>query len=379
MFGCVGGVQATSPSAEAPSLRVRVLSWNVWDLPVISDHLDARVARIGPAIARLEPDLVALQELWEADDARRIGDDLRAAGLVHQTAPNEDTGLLIASRWPIEATRFAPFTLGKAPWAPWHVDWVATKGVVQVDVQTPVGPLTFADTHLQGRYRTDLYPDTRLAQALEVAEATAPRREGVVPPLVLAGDLNSPSHELPYEVLEVSCGLRPTSERSALDAVLVRDGTAVRVVEASSRHALEEVVELDDGVAAPLSDHPAVLAELTLASCATCGPVWSPGAAWPAVAARARATVERRIEAARADGRLALVGGIALLLFVLAATRRLWPSRVWSAGAFGVLGCVAAAWLLYLGLLYAPTQEQGMIDAAERIQLLGDVGPRAHR
>ena len=53
---------SSSVRADAP-LRLRLITWNVWGVPAITSHLDARMAAIPKAIAPLEADVVVFQEL----------------------------------------------------------------------------------------------------------------------------------------------------------------------------------------------------------------------------------------------------------------------------------------------------------------------------
>ncbi len=47
-----------SARADAPE-RLRVLTWNAWGLPAVSTNLQARMAALPDAIAKLDPDVVS--------------------------------------------------------------------------------------------------------------------------------------------------------------------------------------------------------------------------------------------------------------------------------------------------------------------------------
>src|SRR4051794_33966250 len=57
--------------AEAP-VKLRVLTWNVWGVPLVSTHLQARMRALPDAIAALEPDVILLQELWQKDHGELV-------------------------------------------------------------------------------------------------------------------------------------------------------------------------------------------------------------------------------------------------------------------------------------------------------------------
>ena len=58
---------APAVHAEAPT-PLRILSWNVWGLPAASTNLEPRMAALPDAIAKLDPDVILLQEVWAESD-----------------------------------------------------------------------------------------------------------------------------------------------------------------------------------------------------------------------------------------------------------------------------------------------------------------------
>ena len=82
---------------------LRVVSLNIWGLPIVSDAREARMRALGPALAALQPQLVALQEVWAEEDAVLLGAALADAGLKYQERRtsahlfgNHNAGLLVA-------------------------------------------------------------------------------------------------------------------------------------------------------------------------------------------------------------------------------------------------------------------------------------------
>jgi hypothetical protein len=133
--------------------------------------MDARLGRIAAEILQRHPDLVLLQELWFADDARRLQDALSSHYLRVADDPHISdswlsrlTGLrrggLLAfvargSAWrPEGPSRFERFRAGP-PW--WRSllaqgDGLAEKGMQSFTLVRPGVRVAIANTHLQARY-----------------------------------------------------------------------------------------------------------------------------------------------------------------------------------------------------------------------------------
>ena len=159
---------------------VRVLTWNVWGR---QGQWRARQRAIDATVARLRPDIVAVQETWQ-DAAGRFPQVERLAGLLgyhaaaaHPTGGPEDQGLGVLSRWPVAARVSVPLPDGGEP--PEYRLGLA------VDIRTPAGRLRVCTTHLN--WRLD-HGHVRQAQLRALLAAVV--EPGV--PLVLCGDLNAP-------------------------------------------------------------------------------------------------------------------------------------------------------------------------------------------
>lgn len=388
LLACALGLACALPAAAAPA-RLRVVSFNVWGLPAgLAEHREARIARIGPALAALRPDVVALQEVWRAADGERLRADLAAAGLNHALHLDDGllgAGLLLISRYPLESTRFTPFEAAGKPHKPFHGDWYARKGVLVARVTTPAGVVLLAGTHLHARYGTDEYLPVQAAQALQVVEAVGDfgRRPPTLagdparPPLILAGDLNARWGTLPLRLVLGGAGLRPVDPGLGIDWILVRDGGALEVRVREAGEALTEAVDLGAGVRAPLSDHPAVVADLELLPARAAAGAPSPE--WPALAVETDTLLAQAEEAsalaARRGRRLA-----ALLLlgaggaFALGRRRRGDGQRR-RLGCLGGLIVMAllhgAVWALYVGAVYEPQLQAGLRAARARLAPTG--------
>ncbi len=166
---------ATTQSAET----VRILTYNIHHGEGMDERID--LERIAALINRLEPDLVALQEVDRVVDRTGGVDQATALGeLTGMTAvfgefmsyQGGDYGMALLSRWPVIET-----TNHRLP------DGVEPRSALAARVRSPTSgrELVFVGVHL---YRTD---EERLAQAKRVADVLA----GEETPVVLAGDFNS--------------------------------------------------------------------------------------------------------------------------------------------------------------------------------------------
>ena len=177
------GACADSSGEPAPVvssvLSLRVACLNVWAVPIASKDLDARFARMLPALRALAPDLVCLQEVFLESTRSRI-----VAGLGPSWSCTAGTagGLLVASRLPIERSAYTAF--------PIHpelslTERLARKGFLEVIVASPAGRLRVVTTHLAAEWSED---GARKQQQDFLLEALGGRVEL---PLLLAGDLNT--------------------------------------------------------------------------------------------------------------------------------------------------------------------------------------------
>ncbi|HEX6764276.1 MAG TPA: GIY-YIG nuclease family protein, partial [Polyangiaceae bacterium] len=271
-FGVLIACLALASTGRAEtSMKLRVLTWNVWGVPVITSHLDERLAAVPDAVLGLEPDVVFFQELWTAKHAESVARRLSGRGFrdVRRFESTEGvTGLVVASKLPLENAVFRPFEIGRTPHSLWHLDWMVSKGLASAVVETPFGPLTLENTHLQAQYRTDRYDAERLAQASEIVLSN---RERSADALLIAGDFNGRGDELPRRALRDLAALEDANP-SGEDSVFVRGSRTLAVRVVSVRKALDEPWKLASG-SEPLSDHAALLVELELSRCADCRPI----------------------------------------------------------------------------------------------------------
>jgi len=364
---------ALTPATQAAApVRLRVLTWNVWGLPVVSPNMEARIAALPDAIAKLDPDVVLLQELWEETTGERVRQGLERHGyrytshLAHTAFGM--TGLFTASKLPLENVGFLPFASGRIGHSFWHLEWIASKGVGRFLVHTPLGPLEVQNTHLQAQYDTDLYAAERLSQ---VGEIVSMHQDWSLP-LVLGGDFNTGSEELPRKALLALDALRDTTPSPRPDTIFVRNGntTMVRVIE--TREVLTTPVRLANGVTTELSDHPAVVVDLELSNCTACAPP-TVGNTTTREAAHSALVTAAAITPWRVTFALSTAASLLLAAVSLFRRTRGLRGRSWRFKAFRqtslALLTTGFVWTAYLGAFYYPARGKALREVARELEV----------
>ncbi len=319
------------------------------------------MAAIGPAIAAHNPDLVAMQEVWMDADAERLQAAFRKAGLKYSRRFDgmwpEHSGLLIASRYPITRGEFLAYAEGSHPHIPWHADWMTSKGIGRVRVQTPAGPVDFANTHLQASYGgLKDYDLIQLSQLMEAADFL--QSDGQVP-LIVAGDLNVRCSSLQYRAFALRLGLSPTNPNCGIDSVSHRFGAQARIDTVQIKEVLTRPRVLKDGTTQRLSDHPGVLVTLQLQEDLTGATALAPRA-WMVLLTEALPRVhQHHRELARNQVQHAVFSFVllqlALLCYLIRVKKvRLRVPRATPLRLATTLALMAGLWFGYLGLSYAP-------------------------
>jgi endonuclease/exonuclease/phosphatase family metal-dependent hydrolase len=263
----------TPPLSSTPSrapvaqsgIVLHALSWNLHGAPS-AGPMDARLGRIAGEILRRHPDLVLLQELWFADDARRLQDALSGQYLPVADDPHVSDSLLSrltgfrrggllafvarASAWrPEGPSRFERFRAGPRWWRSLLAqgDGLAEKGVQSFTLVRPGVRIGIANTHLQARYAASAAEvrhdaEIRARQVAQLLHDVAPERDAAA--TLLFGDFNVHPDEGPYRQLtqdwvDLTRGLQcPTCatrlSRSGrpggwVDYVFARAGSGIRL------------------------------------------------------------------------------------------------------------------------------------------------------
>ncbi len=340
--------------AAGNTSRVRVLSMNTWAVPWISPSRSVRVAAIADGVARHQPDIVALQELWTEDDADVVRAGLARRGYSHEVwyQPSsvgsfQSAGLLIASRWPLSEARFVPFRAGSVPHTPWHLDWMTRKGVAVVIANVAGFRLAVANAHFQSDYRTGDYEPVRVAQAATLLSAVG---QVSADALVLAADFNAGATAMSSRLL-TEAGLIRARASDIDDVALRANATRSRIV--SVRSLKPWNVRVDGGATVPISDHPVIVAELELSPARI--QARRPGALDEPVRFLSNA-----VRTTRFQRWVALAVGCAFGVGLAALGRRRRSKR----RKIGLVACtIGMAWAAYFGLFYA-TQRIASLEAA---------------
>jgi endonuclease/exonuclease/phosphatase family metal-dependent hydrolase len=162
--------------------RVRVLTWNLWWR---FGPWERRRPAIAATLAALDPDVVALQEVWGEPAGTNFAAEL-AEGLGFDSAyaarlelDGVQFGNAVLSRWPITSSTPTPLP------APPEAD--EQRLVLRADVDAPRGPLQVFSTHLNWRFD---HSAVRQQQVRAIADVVAGARPRTYPP-VLCGDFNA--------------------------------------------------------------------------------------------------------------------------------------------------------------------------------------------
>jgi endonuclease/exonuclease/phosphatase family metal-dependent hydrolase len=170
--------------------RVRIATWNIW---ARYGPWEQRFPAIVETLRMLDADILALQEVWDADGRNQAAEIADALGYeAHVFAPNLDfdgvrAGNAVVSRWPISTSevRLLPRTAGE------HADDEGEERIcVFAEVDGPRGPIQMFCAHLSWR---DDHSAIRQAQVVEIGRLVREHRPRTFPP-VLCGDLNAEPH-----------------------------------------------------------------------------------------------------------------------------------------------------------------------------------------
>ncbi len=164
--------------------RLRVLTWNLWWR---FGPWEARRPAITATVARLDADVICLQEVWE-DGAVNFAEELAAGlGFHHVYGARLDMdgvrfGNAVLSRWPIVDSEVLGLPADK--------DVEELRTCVRADIDGPRGPLQAFSTHLNWRFDQS---GTRQEQVRSIAHliATAKPEGGRDFPPILCGDFNA--------------------------------------------------------------------------------------------------------------------------------------------------------------------------------------------
>ena len=203
----------SSAPAEEASPRLKVVTVNVWGI-ISAQARPARMAAIGRELARLNPDVIALQEAFEYRHREILLEALAAGGYEFAEAAYfrkhlYGSGLMLISRYPIEEIMFEPYRVSGT----WHdLERLGGKGIAYARLQTPWGPLDFFLTHVIARMEPifdqdgnflpgDPKQNDRLLQIYQLDRFVRSQRGAWTRSMIAAGDFNVSPEMLEYRFL----------------------------------------------------------------------------------------------------------------------------------------------------------------------------------
>ncbi|KAK8723624.1 hypothetical protein OTU49_011468 [Cherax quadricarinatus] len=205
------------------AVDIKVLTLNVWGIPVISKNREARMEAIGNQLITGpdEYDFVFLQEVWSKADycflASKVSKVLPFSHYYFSGVIG--SGLCIFSRTPITEVHFHKFTLNGFPHKIQHGDWWGGKGVALCKSLRHGIPFILANTHLHAEYnkKNDEYVHHRAVQAFEASQLIrfCQKAKAV---LILAGDFNCTPTDFAYRVVKFYGNLVDTYTESPIKA-----------------------------------------------------------------------------------------------------------------------------------------------------------------
>lgn len=334
--------------AGQPAENLSVLTWNVWGLPFITPDRSTRIDQAVIFLRESQADIIAIQEAWLPGDIAKLRNGLEAVGYqsVHFRSFPFGSGLIIFSRLPMTSPKFEAFRYGGKPHKPYDGDWYAGKGFGSVTVETPLGPLIVANTHLHARYRPPEYLAGQLTQITDLAQGIDSLTEQGKMPCLVVGDLNSPRDGLPFRLLSELTSMRPARRApDGVDWVLAQSGTSVSCEVTQSKKL--PVPPLKTG--APVSDHKPVVGIISMKPAGKITPTMD------------AASISQEVgDILQSAARTAMISGVAAAASAIAmlfAWRRLrtssrsLPSKI--SGILALLAITISAYQIYLWFVFS--------------------------
>ena len=211
------------PSAPDEEFTIRVLTLNCWGLWLGAKKRRQRMAGIVRYLCENNCDIVFLQEVWVTSDFEIIRNGTkhiyRFAHLFRSGSVLGSSGIVILCKWLPRVIHFEPYSLNGSPFYPWHGDWFAGKGIAYSRVDFDGLSLHLFSTHTHAYYKDneqvhDQYSVHRVCQSYQLArfitfirDTACNRKTNGKDLLIVAGDMNSTSSELPYKILTTMAGL----------------------------------------------------------------------------------------------------------------------------------------------------------------------------
>ena len=187
--------------ATAPDPVLKVLTWNIWMMPVLTFHSpsnESRAAAIADVLNQQDVDIICLEKAFDGG-ARNVIARLTRARYPYSYGPanngfwsiKTNSGVWVLSRMPLTGYHTIKFRKSAG------IEWFSRKGAISLN--GTVGGKTFllVATHLEGEEKsffTISHQRARDAQVKQIADQllTPPPAAGI--PVFIAGDLATPRY-----------------------------------------------------------------------------------------------------------------------------------------------------------------------------------------
>ncbi|WWC60189.1 uncharacterized protein I303_102754 [Kwoniella dejecticola CBS 10117] len=192
--------------ADHPDRSLKVLSFNVWGLAIISKDRAARIKAISDYLASSNYDIVCLQELWVYKDFETVREGCRKnlpfSRFFHTGALG--SGLAIFTRFPLISAQALPYSLSGSPAQAFAGDFFVKKAAANIVIIHPIlGEIEIWNTHMHaaGEHPPDTRQAHRIAQSWQLANAI--KNGAAKGRYILAmGDFNSQPWSIPIGMLK---------------------------------------------------------------------------------------------------------------------------------------------------------------------------------
>ncbi|WVQ94507.1 hypothetical protein IAU59_001586 [Kwoniella sp. CBS 9459] len=190
---------------------LRVLSFNVWGLAIISKDRQTRIRAIAEYLATATYDIVCLQELWVYKDFEVVREHVRRnlpfSRFFHTGALG--SGLAIFTRFPLISAQALPYSLSGSPAQAFAGDFFVKKAAAKIVIIHPIlGEVEIWNTHMHaaGEHPPDTRQAHRIAQSWQLANAI--RGGAAKGRYILAmGDFNSQPWSVPIAMMRTHANM----------------------------------------------------------------------------------------------------------------------------------------------------------------------------
>ncbi|PIZ43650.1 hypothetical protein CO181_00490 [candidate division WWE3 bacterium CG_4_9_14_3_um_filter_43_9] len=270
-------------------MHLRVLSFNLLGIPLISKNFDFRMKTIPLEVAKLAPDIVCFQEVWLTKIKEILVSEMRPFGYHYYAALEVGVkikgGLLTFSKYGIRDLAFTKFINKSSFWGDRLMDSTFYKGFLDSRIIIGKEEISVINLHLSANYSDEFVRQNHYFQQVEEqVSMLIPYVEKISRnvPVILTGDFNLAPHSLFYNKLvhylnlldsmgavqdptELPCALiqthrlsnRKISRRS--DYIFIRRQPKTNI---SGQIVLNQKYKNPQGEEVYLSDHFGVLAEI---------------------------------------------------------------------------------------------------------------------